>query len=278
MIPTVITLSSIPPRFSALNKPLNSLLAQTLPATEIRLYIPRRYRRFPDWDGTLPDVPEGITILRCETDYGPATKLLPALEDLAERDVHILFCDDDKIYDHNWHQRFKDAAARLPDTCIAEAGSSLPDVADSSRASDRLPRGGQKPKTLWYRIKRALTLTLYKPHLYRNSGYIDQFSGYGGVLVKPNWLDDEVYNIPEIMWTVDDPWISGHLERNGIPVWLNGKGKQPGFAHSGRKHALRDLVVDGYGRVEADLAVIEYMRENYGIWSKNTAVEMRSRE
>ncbi len=76
-MPLIITLSAIPPRFAALGPTLRALLRQRHPADEIRLNIPERYRRFPEWDGTLPEVPEGVTILRCAQDYGPATKLLP---------------------------------------------------------------------------------------------------------------------------------------------------------------------------------------------------------
>lgn len=266
MKPTIITLSTIPPRFAELGPTLQSLLDQDLPAAEVRLYIPRTYRRFPNWDGSLPVVPAGISIHRCDTDLGPATKVLPAAADLAGQDVDILFCDDDKIYDRKWHQRFKAAAMAHPDTCIVEVGETFPDIPDEIRPANRLPRGRRNPKDALYRLKRALTLTLYKPPLYQNSGYVDQISGFGGVLVRPDWFDDEVRDIPGIMWTVDDPWLSGHLERRGIPIWLNGQGKLPKFARAGRLEGLLHLVEDGHGRIEADLAVIDYMRERYGIW------------
>lgn len=268
MTPTIITLSSIPPRFSKLTPTLMSLLAQNEPAQEIRLYIPRSYRRFPNWDGVLPHVPNGVKIHRCDEDLGPATKVLPAAADLKGQEVNILFCDDDKVYDRSWHRRFKTAAANHPNTCIVEVGETFPDIADSVRPADRLPRGRRARKTILYRLKRALTLTLYKPHIYRNSGYVDQISGFGGVLVKPDWFDEEAYNIPSVLWTVDDPWLSGHLERRGIPIWLNGKGKLPAYGSGGRLHALLDFVEDGHGRIEADLAVIDYMRKRYGIWAK----------
>lgn len=271
MIPTIITLSSIPPRFAQLTPTLKSLLAQSDPAQEIRLYIPQSYRRFPDWDGVLPHVPDGIAIYRCDVDLGPATKVLPAAADLRGQDLDILFCDDDKIYDRNWHRRFKTAAANHLNTCIVEVGETFPDIADTVRPPNRLPRGKRARKTLAYRLKRALTLTLYKPHIYRNSGYVDQISGFGGVLVKPDWFDEEAYDIPSILWTVDDPWLSGHLERRGIPIWLNGKGKLPTYGSGGRLHALLDLVEDGHGRIDADLAVIDYMRKRYGIWKKGGA-------
>ncbi|WP_163848389.1 glycosyltransferase family A protein [Pseudooceanicola aestuarii] len=263
---TVITLSTIPPRFDRLGAALDSLLAQTLPASEIRLYIPDSYRRFRDWDGTLPALPDGVTIHRCDKDFGPATKVLPAARDLRGRDVDILFCDDDKVYDPEWHQRFKDARAAHPDACIVEAGETFPDIADSSRPSDRLPRAHRRKRDWRYRSVRALTLTLYKPFMYVNSGFVDQISGYGGVMLRPEWLDDAAFEIPDVLWTVDDPWISGHLERAGVPIWLNAGGKRPGDLQYGHSHSLQKLVEQGHDRVKADVAAIDYFRDAYNIW------------
>ena len=84
-----------------------------LDVDEIRLNIPERYRRFPEWDGTLPEVPEGVTIARCAQDYGPATKLLPTLQAYAGQPVDILLCDDDRIHDRNWTARFSRPRPRL---------------------------------------------------------------------------------------------------------------------------------------------------------------------
>ena len=217
MTPTIVTLSSIPPRFSDLGETLDSLLNQSLPVQEIRLYIPEHYRRFPDWDGTLPQVPEGVTIHRCAEDLGPATKILPAVRALNGQDVDILLCDDDKIYDRNWHRRFKELARKKPDTCIVEVGETFPDIAETHRPPDRLPRGRRRAsKGIGYRLKRLLSLGRHKPHFFVQSGYVDQISGYAGVLLRPDWFDEAVFDIPDILWTVDDPWLSGHLERRGI--------------------------------------------------------------
>ncbi|GGB08427.1 hypothetical protein GCM10011491_40570 [Brucella endophytica] len=264
--PTIVSLSTIPSRFHLLEPTLLSLLSQSLKPDDIRLYIPQAYRRFPGWDGRLPRVPPGIKIVRCEKDYGPATKVLPAAADLQGQDVDILFCDDDKIYESSWHQRFKDAAAQQhPDTCIVEVGESFPDIADNCRPPDRLPRGGKRRKDLNYRLRRIFSLFKYKPYL-TVSGYVDQISGYAGVLVRPEWFDELFYDIPDVMWTVDDPWISGHLERVGIPIWMNGYPKRPADSTNGAIDALHSLVEQGHDRVSADLLVIEYFRQKYGIW------------
>ena len=74
----IVSLSTIPPRFDKIGETLKSLLNQSVKADHIYLYIPETYRRFPDWDGQLPHVPDGITIRRTDIDLGPATKVLPA--------------------------------------------------------------------------------------------------------------------------------------------------------------------------------------------------------
>lgn len=93
----IISLTSIPPRFAGLGPVLEALLAQG--ADETHLAIPERYIRFPNWDGDLPKHPQGITVLRCP-DFGPATKLIPALQSYA--DATILYCDDDALYGPGW--------------------------------------------------------------------------------------------------------------------------------------------------------------------------------
>ncbi len=266
---TIVSLSSIPPRFGGLAPCLKSILGQDLPVREIRLNVPLAYRRFPDWDGRLPEVPEGVAIHRCDEDLGPATKILPTAKDLRGQDVDILFCDDDKIYDSGWHARFKAQAAQREGACIVEAGESFPDIADESRSPERLPRMRRREKGLGYRLFRIATLGLIKPNPYLASGYVDQISGWAGVLVRPDWFGDEVFDIPEIIWTVDDVWLSGHLEIKGVPIWLNAPLRQAGFGEIGRVDALLNHTEGGCGRVAADLAAIAYFRERYGIWPKS---------
>ena len=118
----IVTPSSIPPRFSSLSGTLGTLLGQTVKADRILLDIPRRYRRFPDWDGVLPEVPAGVEIRRCEQDYGPATKILPPAFEFRGQDCFILFCDDDRLYPKDWPQHFLKASRERPNCCIASSG------------------------------------------------------------------------------------------------------------------------------------------------------------
>ncbi len=94
---TVISLTSIPPRFGGLKPVLLSLLSQG--ADIVCLTVPHRYDRFAG-SFELPDLPSGITVLHSDIDHGPATKLLPALRAFPKAQIAV--CDDDCIYGAGW--------------------------------------------------------------------------------------------------------------------------------------------------------------------------------
>lgn len=263
---TIITLSSIPPRFSLLGPTLRSLIRQSATIEAIRLYIPTRYRRFPEWDGTLPEVPDGIEIVRTDSDPGPATKILPALSDYAGQPVDILFCDDDRIYDPAWAGRFQALRRERPECALVEAGSDIRDIPAASRPSHRLPRAGRPTRHGLYRLKRILSLAIWKPARFSGSGYVDILAGYGGVMVKPEFFSKDVFDIPDNLWTVDDPWLSGNLECNGVPIWLNAAQSLSRERQAAKRDSLLKFTDAGMGRGSANRACIDWYRTHHGIW------------
>jgi hypothetical protein len=92
----LITLTTIPPRFGGIACVLEDLLAQG--ADGVVLALPRAWRRFPG-PHALPDLPAGVTLLRC-ADLGPASKILPARR--AFPDADLIACDDDCGYAPGW--------------------------------------------------------------------------------------------------------------------------------------------------------------------------------
>lgn len=268
----VITLTSIPPRFDKIGPTLRDLLNQTADIAEIRLYISRKYRRFPDVNVEPPQVPKGIKVCMTDEDFGPATKILPAVKEFQGQDVDLLFCDDDQPYDSGWAQRFVDARKERPHCCIVERGYDLEYRPKNhsyqiNRDPKWHPRAKRRVKGINYRLRRLMRLFASKPSPYTESGYIDILEGYGGVMVKPEFFPPEVFDIPDILWTVDDPWLSGHLTRNNVPIWLFSNGqnwRRPYGAHFNDR--LGALVYKDHGRLDADSASIDYFRETYGIW------------
>jgi hypothetical protein len=264
----IVTLSSIPPRFADLGPTLWSLLRQKLPPEQVILYIPDRYRRFPEWDGRLPTVPGGIEIRRVEQDFGPATKVLPAVREFAGQDVDILFGDDDLVYDSRWTQRFAEVRKLRPDACIAESAVDILSVDPNSRPVERRPRVVKRTRSWPERIAGTIRHRRRVTSKHEASGYADVLLGYAGAMVRPSFFRNEVFDIPEILWTIDDVWLSGHLEVNGIPIWNNGDTPRRRRHRAARVHALQTFVYEGHGRKEAQQACVAYFRENYGIWPK----------
>jgi glycosyltransferase involved in cell wall biosynthesis len=281
----VITLSSIPPRFSGLDSTLKSLLAQTVKPARVILYLNRHYRRFPDWDGRLPDVPEGVEIRLVDEDFGPATKVLPALREFAGQDMDILFCDDDQIYRPRIAERLLKARAKRPNDCIAinPMADFLPPEGETRR------KGFRRPKVLrlwkithvpfhlrrhWRRLVSWITGRPYADpprRLIMRAGYADAFEGWTGVLVRPEFFPEEVFDIPDFAWPVDDVWLSGHAARMGHPAWIIGGPGEPFLmpehkdAHLSET-ALHNQVFAGSARDESNNTAVRYFQETYGIW------------
>ncbi len=275
----IITLSTIPPRFPHLAPTLKSLLAQTAAIDRIVLHVPRSYRRFPGFDGSRPVVPDGVTVEVVEHDFGPATKVLPAVQAYRGQDVNILFCDDDVYYPKNWAAGMLAAARDHPGCAINAAVQHIDAIIpDTPYRGPLLPRAVGLPRhdDLEYRLKRiAWQLTLR--HLYstpkkparkylRKEGFTDTFQGFSGVLVRPDFFDDLVFDIPEQLWAVDDIWLSGHLARHNIPIWATAIYTAQSIG-MGDTEPLTRATIDGLDRDAANASCVRYFQEKYGVWT-----------
>jgi hypothetical protein len=272
---TYISLSSIPPRFPHLGPVLQSLLEQQGGPVPVLLYIPQSYRRFPDWDGQLPEVPAGVTIIRTAQDDGPATKVLPALRQFAGQDVNIVFCDDDNHYPRDWLAGFLAASAEHPDAAIAMSGAELRSLEGFPRPSDRQPRAERwvNAELGAYLAQLPAPLPLDRPMM-KTSGYMDTVFGRGGVMVRPAHFTEEVFHLPPVVWSVDDYWLSGHLESNGVPIWVDNRIPNP--ATDRCLTLIRPLltdVIENHDRWAANAACIEWFRQEKGIWHPGAPAE-----
>lgn len=278
---TVISLTTIPSRFPEITQTLESLLAQTAQIDEIRLVVPQKYRRFPDYDGHLPDVPKGIRLVRPDEDLGPATKVLfTAQEHWGQDDLRILFCDDDRIYVPDWAASLLAEHDKRPTEVVALCGFEIAQVGLKGHAGRPTPRFARQLKALdldyrWRRLKQQMTTgklqtsRRQKParRLMRRAGYADVLEGFGGVIVRPDMFDARAFDIPPVCWTVDDVWLSGWLAVQGIPIWVPHNLPEP---HRSQAHDLNPLafsVIDGTGRAEANRNAAEYFRDTFQIWN-----------
>lgn len=273
----IITLSSIPPRFPKLSQTLERLLRQTVPADRIIVYLPRSYRRFPEWDGTLPKVPDGVEIRQIDQDYGPATKLLPALKEFAPTQ-EILFCDDDMDYPLDWAAGFLKQRRRKPDACITLCGDVVVDPPRSKRQNLPRPQAGRLTRVLDMEQNIRMAIETFGrrflgwPQRFVGrrrvwfAGYIDTFQGYGGVLVRPEFFDEDVFDIPEEAWSVDDIWLSGCATKAGHLPWMIPRRREATSLPHYADQSLADMEKALEGRKAADARAARYLQDKFGIW------------
>ena len=98
-----ITLTTIPSRLGGIYKTIKSIEKQTLKPNKIFLNIPNEYYRFPGIRIPQTEIEklksELVQINRCN-DFGPATKIMGALNEVKEFDCAIIIDDD-----HNYDER-----------------------------------------------------------------------------------------------------------------------------------------------------------------------------
>lgn len=266
----IISLTSIPPRFGGLDSTLRSLLRQG--ADEVRLYLPYRYKRFPDWDGVVPTVAHGVTIHRCENDYGPATKILPACRDLRGTKAQILFCDDDCIVEVGWGDRLFKIQRQRPDEVVAVYVRSAEGYVTNKLKAASRPTAWQLPikYALFYRFSRLLYKIFGTKPFQRRPfvmpGYGDIFFGAAGAVVRPEFFDDLAFDIPEEAWSVDDIWLSANLARRNIRIYCPWMAALPSATEFAFRDALLDTEFLGKKRQDLNRVAAQYCQTHFGIW------------
>ncbi|WP_141102000.1 glycosyltransferase family 2 protein [Oceanicola sp. 22II-s10i] len=256
-----------------------TLAMQSRRPDRVILYIPRQYRRWPDFDGPPPALPDGVELRIVDEDFGPATKILPAVREFAGQPVDLLLCDDDGLYPRNWAARFESQGRKRPGMAIAgdgfEVGGLLPD-ARKGLLTPRAMRTWRKADLAyqarlmhWAMLQRLTGKPGLKPrrHAHIRSGYVDIFEGYAGVLVRPEFFDEEAFVIPDVCRHVDDVWLSGMLARRGIPIWLDAGQQTVQTTEAELAEPLVNMVVGGFGRLDINRQAAEHLRKTFAIWT-----------
>lgn len=254
----VVTLTTTPARMGHLGPTLRSILDQSRAPDRVSIYLPRAYRRKGFGSYQIPAMPDGVDVRLCDLDFGPATKVLPAVRDYAGTDTKIIYCDDDQIYDADWIDRLCRKSRAFPGDCIADRGLRVAKLDARS-----------KPKIFGYRLRRLASLGLWRPLKHFDAGtdgIVDIALGFGGVLVRPEFFTQRSFDIPDILWTVDDIWLSGNLAVNGITVRQASDLRLSANAQAADMSALLDVEIEGHGRAAANQKCVDYFRARYGIW------------
>lgn len=262
MTDTIISLTTIPPRMEKTIPTLESLLRQSQSIKSIILWIPYKYRRKEFGDFNVPRLPKGIDIMRCDLDYGPATKVLPAAKIFKGEDVNIIYCDDDEIYDSDWAETLVRNSEMHPRDCIAIAGLTTNWV---KHAAFR--------RSWKFRALNALTLDIYRRVYARSNrgarpgpGIVDVCQGFGGVLIKPDFIPASAFDIPDVIWTVDDIWLSGQMHLNDVTIRRVCERKKCHKGEASNVSALNQYVYQGNDRIAADYLAMKYFQDKHGIW------------
>lgn len=186
----IISFTTTPDRINDIKYTISSIINQSVRVDGIHLYLPYisskgvRYR-IPLWLKKLERNFEQFKIIRCDKDWGPSTKLIPALIDSKNEDDIIIYIDCDMIYYKCMIETLINYTNRFPNYAICNAGTTL------------------------------------KHRKYISKHRVDILEGFSGVLVKPRFFNIErminVEKYPKELFYVDDVYISGMLSENMCP-------------------------------------------------------------
>ena len=200
----IASLTTTPDRIDNLEPAIRSLLEQTHPPDEIVLAIPEfsvRQKTKYVLPAYLEKFPR-LRILRCEKDWGPATKFIPVIQEelAANRDrTLIMVVDDDRLYPRNALELFLHYHTEMPDAALCFRGALIP------------------RNFVWFlpKIFRASQIQVTKR--------VAVITGTAGYFIQPRFFDSALWDYstaPASAFFVDDIWISGHLSRRGIKKYV----------------------------------------------------------
>ncbi|MEP2533046.1 hypothetical protein [Shimia sp.] len=191
----VVSLTTIPSRIALIDTVLKGYLDQSRPPKKILLNVPDFSLR----EEVAYDVPahleqlDAVEIVRGK-DWGPATKLIPALL-ASEPDQLIVVGDDDRIYPHDFLATFETTASEHPDDALTMAGWVVP--------SDLMDR----PTTLRSNLLQEPPAPL-RGHRLKSTREVDVLLGVFGYAVRPRFYDlqelTDIDDTPRAAFLADD--------------------------------------------------------------------------
>ena len=197
--PLWVSLTTLPSRIGRLGPALRSLLDQEVRADGIRINLPEFSRRekvgyeIPDFLSRL----DCLTVCPCAEDWGPLTKLMPALIDLKDQpEARIVVVDDDTIYPKTLLSALGRASAERPNSAICMRGWKVP---SENRHANR-------------RYIQASDCDRLSP--------VEIVQGASGFLVRAGFLPPDSLRDPQAppeAFYVDDILVSGTLAKRGVP-------------------------------------------------------------
>ena len=253
----VVSLSTLPDRIANLRPTLECLLRQSHPPDEIVLAIPPfsvRQERDYKIPSFLSEIPS-LRILRCDRDWGPATKSIPVIqEELAagRLDTLIMVVDDDRLYPDDAIDTYLHYHGLLPDAALCF-------------------RGAPMPRNLnWKDSKQSFGNKIRAPR------EVAVITGCGSYLVQPKFFDAAYWDYsraPRGAFYMDDIWISGSLDRRGVKKYVvPASAGLRSVKLQARTMTLHDIPD---GRIASNNEAIEYFRATWNVFSGRPRLEKR---
>ena len=244
----VVSLSTLPDRIPNLQPTLESVINQTRPPDEIVLALPdfslRQQRPY-----VVPEYLRSyslVRILRCGTDWGPATKFIPIVQEefRARRgDTRIMVVDDDRIYPRDALESFLYYSRELPNAALCFRGAPM-------------PRGLK-----WRKPKLLLADRIREPR------QVAVIMGCGGYLIQPRFFDAQLWDYsaaPAAAFYMDDIWISGWLDRGGVRKYVVPASAMMRTARQQRGTATLDDVPNG--RRQSNNEAIRFFADTWNVF------------
>ena len=245
----IASLTTLPDRIHNLQPTIYCLLNQTRPPDEIVLVVPdlsirqKQPYSIPEYLSQVPT----LRILRNKTDWGPATKFIPVIQEELEagrNDTLIMVIDDDRIYPSDSVETYLHYHLQLPNAALCF-------------------RGGPMPKNFyWFLPKLFLGSRLREPKR------VAVITGCGSYLIQPRFFDSTLWNYsgaPASAFYMDDIWISGHLDRRGVEKFAvpTSAMMRPVRQQSGTMSLHRVP----RGRTYHNNQVVAYFRDSWNVFS-----------
>lgn len=214
MVRVVVSLTTLPGRYSDLDLTLQSIQSQTLRPDAVYLSLPKIAKRTGEAYPPLPHHLRSMCeIVDLDTDYGPICKLVGGLIMEDDPSTIVITIDDDTIYDPTFLEVIVEKSKRFPGAAICGNGARfirgplLSSMIHSPKPARPLNGIGGFPCDEYY------------------GGLVDVVYGMGGVAYRrgmfptKNSLFTDFVNLGQDKYNLyrqDDVMISGYLSRQGI--------------------------------------------------------------
>jgi glycosyl transferase family 2 len=245
----IASLTTLPDRIDNLEPTLRSLLEQTRPPDEIVLAIPQVSVR-QKIEYTVPAYLEGIPrvrLLRCEKDWGPASKFIPIIQEERAADrgkTLIMVVDDDRIYPRDALEIFLHYHAKMPDAALCFRGALIP------------------RSLVWFLPK------IFRGSQIREVKRVAVITGTASYLIQPRFFDSTLWDYstaPASCFYMDDIWISAHLDRRGVEKYVVPASRMMRSVPA--QAGTMTLYHVPKGSVRSNTEVIRFFRDTWNVFS-----------